>query len=120
MVVVVVVVVLLQTPYGSLGLLFRRLFRRHPAHVHSSVQHVVDVLDRFVLGVDFPQRVAHDAQVASELRDQCHYFVRVAKDLHALRVRVVPHAERFLNAVRELSETHICTRASLSKTYKTM
>lgn len=37
-----------------------RLFRRYSAHVHSFMQHVIDVLDCFVFGVYFPQRVAYD------------------------------------------------------------
>lgn len=82
--------------------LFGRLLRRRTAHGHPFVQHVVDVLYRLVFGVDFAQRVAHDAQVAPELWHQRRYLVRVAQDLHTLRVRVVTDAERFLNVVREL------------------
>lgn len=86
------------------GLFLGRFLRRNAAHVHSPVQHVVDALHRLVLGVYFPQRVAHDAQVAPEFRDQRHDFVRVAQYFHALRVRIVPDAERLLNAVGEFSE----------------
>lgn len=71
------------------------------------MQHVVDVLHRFVFGVYFPEGVAHDAQVAPEFRDQRHYFVRVAQYLDALGVRVVTQAERFFNAVGELSANRI-------------
>lgn len=82
--------------------LFGRLLRGRTAHGHPFVQHVVDVLHRLVFGVDFAQRVAHDAQVAPELRHQRRNLVRVAQDLHTLRVRIVTDAERFLNVVREL------------------
>jgi len=53
--------------------------------------------------VYFSQRVAYNAQVASEFRHQSHDLVRIAQNFHALRVRVVTHPKRFLNAVGKFS-----------------
>jgi len=99
--------IICQPPVGTL--LLGWFFWWDTSHVHPLVQHIVDVLHRFVLGMYFSQRITYDAYVPSQLGDQRHYFIGIAQNFDALCVRVVAHAKRFLNVVGEFSAIHTGT-----------
>lgn len=78
------------------------------ANMHRIRQHMREILHRLLTCVDFLQRVPHDAKVASQLRHEGGDFLRVTEDFDTLSVRVVPHAERALDAPCELPAIRHC------------
>ena len=64
--------------------------------------HAARVVLELLVQVDFAQRVADDANLAAQLRHQRGDLFGVAQHLDALRVRVVAHHERPLDAAGKL------------------
>lgn len=69
--------------------------------------HAARVIIKLLVQVDFTQRVADDANLAAQLRNQRGDLLRVAQHFDALRVRVVTHHERPLDAAGEFPATQI-------------
>lgn len=72
--------------------------------------HAARVVLQLLVQVDFSKRVADDANLAAQLRHQRGDLLGVAQHLDALRVRVVAHHERPLDAAGELPATREITR----------
>lgn len=70
------------------------------------LQQVGDLLyvQRRVSSAYFLQGVVYDAQIAAQLRNHCSYFLLIAQNFHALRVRIVTQPERFLDLLGIFSE----------------